>query len=126
MSKIQTLQDPLLNSLRKKHIPVFIFLTNGIKLQGHIESFDSYVVLLRNSVGQMQIIYKHSISTVLPTRHPRSNIKGSLAKFDHQNSYSNSYDNESQYGLNSQNDFGYQVGINDEIQFEDLAEDENT
>ena len=86
MSKIQTLQDPLLNSLRKKHIPVFIFLTNGIKLQGHIESFDSYVVLLRNSVGQMQIIYKHSISTVLPTRHPRSNIKASLAKFDHQHS----------------------------------------
>ena len=112
--------------LFRSHIPVFIFLTNGIKLQGHIESFDSYVVLLRNSVGQMQIIYKHSISTVLPTRHPRSNIKGSLAKFDHQNSYSNSYDNESQYGLNSQKDFGYQVGINDEIQFEDLAEDENT
>ncbi|MCT9977898.1 RNA chaperone Hfq [Acinetobacter sp. I-MWF] len=124
MSKIQTLQDPLLNSLRKKHIPVFIFLTNGIKLQGHIESFDSYVVLLRNSVGQMQIIYKHSISTVLPTRHPRSNIKGSLARFDQQ-SYNNTYDDSGQYGLNNQNDFGYQVGPNDEIQFDDIPEDES-
>ena len=124
MSKIQTLQDPLLNSLRKKHIPVFIFLTNGSKLQGHIESFDSYVVLLRNSVGQMQIIYKHSISTVLPTRHPRSNIKGSLARFDQQ-SYNNTYDDSGQYGLNNQNDFGYQVGPNDEIQFDDIPEDES-
>ena len=124
MSKIQTLQDPLLNSLRKKHIPVFIFLTNGIKLQGHIESFDSYVVLLRNSVGQMQIIYKHSISTVLPTRHPRSNIKGSLARFDQQ-SYNNTYVDSGQYGLNNQNDFGYQVGPNDEIQFDDIPEDES-
>jgi RNA chaperone Hfq len=125
MSKIQTLQDPLLNSLRKKHIPVFIFLTNGIKLQGHIESFDSYVVLLRNSVGQMQIIYKHSISTVLPTRHPRSNIKASLTKFDHQHSY-NTFENDREYSFNSQNDFGYENGFNDEKHFEDISEDENT
>lgn len=126
MSKIQTLQDPLLNSLRKKHIPVFIFLTNGIKLQGHIESFDSYVVLLRNSVGQMQIIYKHSISTVLPTRHPRSNIKASLAKFDHQHHSYNTFENDREYSFNSQNDFGYENGFNDEKHFEDISEDENT
>lgn len=125
MSKIQTLQDPLLNSLRKKHIPVFIFLTNGIKLQGHIESFDSYVVLLRNSVGQMQIIYKHSISTVLPTRHPRSNIKASLAKFDHQHSC-NTFENDREYSFNSQNDFGYENGFNDDKHFEDISEDEST
>ncbi len=47
MSKGQTLQDPFLNSLRKERIPVSIFLVNGIKLQGHIESFDQYVVLLK-------------------------------------------------------------------------------
>ncbi|MBE0406540.1 RNA chaperone Hfq [Psychrobacter sp. AOP22-C1-22] len=71
MSKGQTLQDPFLNSLRKDRIPVSIFLVNGIKLQGQIESFDQYVVLLKNTVSQM--VYKHAISTVVPARNPRSN-----------------------------------------------------
>ena len=70
MSKGQTLQDPFLNSLRKDRIPVSIFLGNGIKLQGHIESFDQYVVLLKNTVSQM--VYKHAISTVVPARNPRN------------------------------------------------------
>ena len=62
----QALQDPFLNTLRKEPVPVSIFLVNGIKLQGQIESFDQFVVLLRNSVSQM--IYKHAISTVVPSR----------------------------------------------------------
>lgn len=66
MSKGQSLQDPFLNTLRKERIPVSIFLVNGIKLQGQIESFDQFVVLLRNSVSQM--VYKHAISTVVPSR----------------------------------------------------------
>ena len=66
MSKGQTLQEPFLNALRKERIPVSIFLVNGIKLQGTIESFDQFVVLLRNSVSQM--VYKHAISTVVPSR----------------------------------------------------------
>jgi len=66
MSKGQSLQDPFLNALRKEHIPVSIFLVNGIKLQGQIESFDQFVVLLKNNVNQM--IYKHAISTVVPSR----------------------------------------------------------
>ncbi len=66
MSKGHTLQEPFLNALRKERIPVSIYLVNGIKLQGHIESFDSFVVLLRNSVSQM--VYKHAISTVVPAR----------------------------------------------------------
>jgi host factor-I protein len=66
MSKGQTLQDPFLNALRKERVPVSIYLVNGIKLQGHIESFDQFVVLLRNSVSQM--VYKHAISTIVPTR----------------------------------------------------------
>lgn len=70
MSKGQTLQDPFLNALRKERIPVSIFLVNGIKLQGQIESFDQYVVLLKNTVSQM--VYKHAISTVVPARNPRS------------------------------------------------------
>ena len=65
-SKIQLLQDPFLNALRKEHIPVSIYLVNGIKLQGNIESFDQYVVLLRNTVTQM--VYKHAISTIVPAR----------------------------------------------------------
>ncbi len=60
------LQDPFLNILRRERIPVSIYLINGIKLQGQVESFDQYVVLLRNSVTQM--VYKHAISTVVPSR----------------------------------------------------------
>lgn len=66
MSKGQTLQEPFLNALRKEKIPVAIYLVNGIKLQGQVESFDQFVVLLKNSVNQM--IYKHAISTIVPTR----------------------------------------------------------
>ena len=66
MAKGHSLQDPFLNVLRKERIPVSIFLVNGIKLQGQIESFDQFVVLLRNSVSQM--VYKHAISTVVPSR----------------------------------------------------------
>lgn len=66
MSKGQTLQEPFLNTLRKERIPVSIYLVNGIKLQGQIESFDQFVVLLRNSVSQM--VYKHAISTIVPSR----------------------------------------------------------
>jgi host factor-I protein len=66
MSKGHTLQDPYLNILRKERVPVSIYLVNGIKLQGQIESFDQFVVLLKNTVSQM--VYKHAISTVVPSR----------------------------------------------------------
>ena len=74
MPKGQSLQDPFLNTLRKEKIPVSIYLVNGIKLQGQIESFDQFVVLLKNSVNQM--VYKHAISTIVPSR----NIKISSAE----------------------------------------------
>ena len=66
MAKGQSLQDPFLNALRKEKIPVSIYLVNGIKLQGQIDSFDQFVVLLRNSVSQM--VYKHAIATIVPSR----------------------------------------------------------
>ena len=69
MSKGHNLQDPFLNLLRKERVPVSIFLVNGIKLQGQIESFDQFVVLLKNTVSQM--VYKHAISTVVPARNVR-------------------------------------------------------
>lgn len=59
-------QDPFLNILRKEHIPVSIFLVNGIKLQGQIDSYDQFVILLKNAVNQM--IYKHAISTIVPAK----------------------------------------------------------
>ncbi len=69
MSKGHSLQDPYLNVLRKERVPVSIYLVNGIKLQGQVESFDQFVVLLKNTVSQM--VYKHAISTVVPSRNVR-------------------------------------------------------
>ena len=66
MLKGQFFQDPFLNALRKQRIPVSVFLVNGIKLQGYIDAFDQYVILLKNTVDQM--IYKHAVSTVVPSQ----------------------------------------------------------
>ncbi|MEK0253192.1 RNA chaperone Hfq [Acinetobacter junii] len=115
MSKGQTLQDPFLNSLRKERIPVSIFLVNGIKLQGHIESFDQYVVLLKNTVSQM--VYKHAISTVVPARNPRPAGAQGTGGFPAQGGKG---------GFGSQGGFGgHQGGFDSETKFEDGQEDEN-
>jgi len=66
MSKGQTLQEPFLNALRKEKVAVSIYLVNGIKLQGQIDSFDQFVIVLKNSVNQM--VYKHAISTIVPAK----------------------------------------------------------
>lgn len=66
MSNNYLLQDSFLDELRKEKIPVSVFLVNGIKLHGVIYSYDQYVVMLKNSVTQM--VYKHAVSTVVPTR----------------------------------------------------------
>ena len=66
MSKGHMLQEPFLNALRKERIPVAIYLVNGIKLQGHVESFDQFVVLLGSTVSQL--VYKHAIFTIVPLR----------------------------------------------------------
>ena len=76
MSKGQSLQDPFLNALRKERVPVSVYHVNGIKLQGTVESFDQFVVLLRNQVNQM--VYKHAISTVVPSRNVRMTEQGPL------------------------------------------------
>jgi host factor-I protein len=70
MTKGPSLQDPFLNSLRREKIPVSIYLVNGIKLQGAIESFDQFVVVLKNTISQM--VYKHAISTIVPSRNVMS------------------------------------------------------
>ncbi|MEC7875372.1 MAG: RNA chaperone Hfq [Pseudomonadota bacterium] len=76
MSKGHSLQDPFLNALRKERVPVSIFLVNGIKLQGQVESFDQFVILLKNSVSQL--VYKHAVSTIVPAR----NVKLAHAEDD--------------------------------------------
>lgn len=65
-SKGQMLQDPFLNALRKERVQVAIYLVNGIKLQGYVDSFDQYVILLKNTVTQM--VYKHAVSTIVPSK----------------------------------------------------------
>jgi host factor-I protein len=77
MSKGQSLQDPFLNALRREKVPVSIYLVNGIKLQGQIESFDQFVVLLKSTVSQM--VYKHAISTIVPARNVRIGADGATA-----------------------------------------------
>ena len=74
MSKGPSLQDPFLKVLRKEKVPVAIYLVSGIKLQGQIESFDQFVIVLKNTVNQM--VYKHAISTVVPSRQVRVPMSG--------------------------------------------------
>ncbi len=86
MAKGQSLQDPFLNALRRERVPVSIYLVNGIKLQGQIESFDQFVILLKNTVSQM--VYKHAISTVVPSRpvsHHSNNAGGGSNNYHHGN-----------------------------------------
>lgn len=80
MSKGQMLQDVFLNELRKEKINVSIFLVNGIKLHGVIDSFDQYVVMLKN--GVTQIVYKHAISTVVPSKVVNLPVSGNIAEED--------------------------------------------
>ncbi|HET6631635.1 MAG TPA: RNA chaperone Hfq [Rhodanobacteraceae bacterium] len=74
MAKAQSLQDPFLNALRRERVPVAVYLVNGIKLQGTVESFDQFVVLLRGQVNQM--VYKHAISTIVPSRNIHIDLAG--------------------------------------------------
>ena len=91
MTKGPSLQDPFLNTLRKEKVPVSIYLVNGIKLQGLIESFDQFVVLLKNTVSQM--VYKHAISTVVPARNVSSPMDYSNTSGGSSGSNSNGHNN---------------------------------
>ena len=64
--KTQNVQDVFLNHIRKQKTPVTVFLINGVKLQGIVTWFDNFSVLLRRD-GHTQLVYKHAISTVMPT-----------------------------------------------------------
>ncbi|WP_138934164.1 RNA chaperone Hfq [Roseovarius arcticus] len=63
----QNLQDVFLNEVRKTKTPVTVFLINGVKLQGVITWFDNFCILLRRD-GQSQLVYKHAVSTIMPSQ----------------------------------------------------------
>ena len=67
MQKLQNLQDIFLNQARRERMPVTLFLMNGFQLRGTIRGFDPFVVIV-DSDGKQQMIYKHAISTVAPAR----------------------------------------------------------
>lgn len=77
-NKGPSLQDPFLNALRKERVPVSVYLINGIKLQGQVDSFDQFVVVLRNN-NISQMVYKHAISTIVPGRPVRFASSGAAA-----------------------------------------------
>ena len=71
MSKSQiNLQDSFLNQLRKENIPVILYLTSGVQLRGHVKGFDAFTVILEGQGKPPQLVYKHSIVSVAPMRHP--------------------------------------------------------
>ena len=84
MSKGPSLQDPFLNALRKERVPVSVYLINGIKLQGQVDSFDQFVVVLRNN-NISQMVYKHAISTIVPGRPVRFANNGAQATVEYGN-----------------------------------------
>ena len=67
----QALQDTFLRHVREHKVPVTVFLTNGVRLQGHVGAFDTYSILLVRD-RQAQVVYKHAISTILPSEPVRT------------------------------------------------------
>lgn len=63
------LQDIFLNNARKERIPVTIYLMNGVQVKGMVKGFDSYIIMLEGDHKQQNMIYKHAVSTILPSRH---------------------------------------------------------
>jgi len=71
MSKSQiNLQDSFLNQVRKENIPVILYLISGVQLRGHVKGFDAFTVILEGQGKPPQLVYKHSIVSVAPMRHP--------------------------------------------------------
>ena len=69
--KSQPIQDPYLNAIRRENIPVSVYLVNGVKLQGKIDAFDQFVIMLKSG-SSIQLVYKHAISTIMASREPET------------------------------------------------------
>ena len=81
--KLQNIQDVFLNTLRKKKVPVTVFLSNGVKLQGNITAFDNFSMLLRRG-PQVQLVYKHTIATVVPAAPVTLGEEEGASEYEHQ------------------------------------------
>jgi len=68
MVKQINLQDSFLNQLRKDNISAVFYLVNGFQMKGHVKGFDNYVVIIESD-GKNQLVYKHAVSTIIPTAH---------------------------------------------------------
>lgn len=84
------LQDIFLNNARKERIPVTIYLMNGVQVKGMVKGFDSYIIMLEGDNKQQNMIYKHAVSTILPSRY--INLQNNNTQQGN-NNYSNSYNN---------------------------------
>lgn len=73
-AKPQPIQDPYLNALRREGIPVAIYLVNGVKLQGKIDAFDQFIIMLKSG-PTTQMVYKHAVSTIVTTKDPSTFTK---------------------------------------------------
>lgn len=91
------LQDLFLNNARKERIPVTIYLMNGVQVKGMVKGFDSYIIMLEGENKQQNMIYKHAVSTILPSRH--INLQNNNTQQVSNNNYSNnsSYSNNNNY-----------------------------
>lgn len=65
---VLNLQDLFLNNARKERIPVTIYLMNGFQVKGLVKGFDSYVILLEGDNKQQNMLYKHAVSTIIPSK----------------------------------------------------------
>jgi host factor-I protein len=68
MQKNYNLQDYFLNQARKERVPLTIFLMNGVQMKGQVRGFDNFIVIIESD-GKQQMVYKHAISTIIPLRH---------------------------------------------------------
>lgn len=69
MSKSINIQDAVLNQLRKESIPVIVYLVNGFQIRGVIKAFDNFTIIIHDSEGRQQMVYKHAVSTFIPQKH---------------------------------------------------------
>ena len=63
----KNIQDQMLNNVRRENIPITLFLTNGFQIRGNVKGFDNYVIIVETE-GKQQMIYKHAVSTIVPAR----------------------------------------------------------
>ncbi|RDY28255.1 RNA chaperone Hfq [Romboutsia weinsteinii] len=94
-NSVLNLQDLFLNNARKERIPVTIYLMNGVQVKGIVKGFDSYVILVEGDNKQQNMIYKHAVSTILPSK--TINLQNNNTQQGTNNNYHASHENNNNY-----------------------------